>query len=73
VASVTLDGRELDPQATYRVTVNSYLADGGDRFSVFDEGREPVRGLLDVDALEAYFRELSPVGPPALGRIERQD
>jgi hypothetical protein len=40
---------------------------------VFDEGREPVRGLLDVDALEAYFRELSPVGPPALGRIERQD
>jgi 5'-nucleotidase len=73
VVSVTLDGRELDPQAAYRVTVNSYLADGGDRFSVFSEGREPVRGMVDVDALEAYFKEFSPVSAPALGRIERRD
>jgi 5'-nucleotidase len=73
VVSVTLDGRELDPQASYRVTVNSYLADGGDRFSVFNEARDPVRGVVDVDALEAYVKEFSPVSAPALGRIERQD
>jgi 5'-nucleotidase len=73
VASVTLDGREMDPQAAYRVTVNSYLADGGDRFSVFNEARDPVRGMVDVDALEAYFRDFSPLDPPALGRIERRD
>jgi 5'-nucleotidase len=73
VGSVTLDGRELDPQAAYRVTVNSYLADGGDRFSVFNGARDPVRGMVDVDALEAYFREVSPVDPPALERIERRD
>jgi 5'-nucleotidase len=73
VVSVTLDGRELDPQAVYRVTVNSYLADGGDRFSVFNEARDPVRGMVDVDALEAYFKEFSPVTAPALGRIERRE
>jgi 5'-nucleotidase len=73
VASATLDGRELDPQAPYRVTVNSFLADGGDRFNVLNEGRERVRTIVDVDALEAYFRQFSPVGSPALGRIERSD
>ena len=30
--SVTLDGRPLDPAARYRVTVNSFLAAGGESF-----------------------------------------
>jgi 5'-nucleotidase len=71
VVRMTLDGREINPRADYRVTVNSFLAEGGDRFGVLNEGRDRVRTLVDVDALEAYFREFSPVVPPALGRIVR--
>src|SRR5262249_57213288 len=33
-----LDGRPVDPAASYRVTVNDYLASGGDGFTVAKEG-----------------------------------
>jgi 5'-nucleotidase len=72
IQSATLDGRELDPAADYRVTVNSFLAEGGDRFSVLTQGRDRMRTVVDVDALEAYFREVGKVTSPALGRIVRQ-
>jgi 5'-nucleotidase len=72
IQSATLDGRELDPAADYRVTVNSFLAEGGDRFSVLTQGRDRIRTVVDVDALEAYFREVGEITSPALGRIVRE-
>ena len=39
-SSISLDGVAVDPGARYRVTVNSYLADGGSGFSVLTEGTE---------------------------------
>lgn len=71
VTEVKLDGKPLDPKATYRVTVNDYLLTGGDRFAVLREGTDSEAGPIDVDALEAYFAAHSPVAPPALGRIKR--
>jgi 5'-nucleotidase len=71
IQSATLDGRELDAAADYRVTVNSFMAEGGDRLSVLTQGRDRIRTVVDVDALEAYFHELAQVAPPALGRIVR--
>ena len=41
---------------TYRVTVNSFLADGGDRFFVLREGTNRVGSLVDTDALRAVPR-----------------
>lgn len=45
----------LDPATTYRVTVNSFLADGGDNFRVLTSGADRIGGALDLDALEAYL------------------
>lgn len=53
--SVTLNGVAVDQTARYRVTMNSFLADGGDNFSVFAQGADPLGGAQDLDALEAYF------------------
>ncbi len=39
-----------------RVTVNSFLASGGDGFSVFAEGTDRVGGPPDVEALVEYLR-----------------
>ena len=50
-ASLRLHGRPIEPDAAYRVTVNSFLADGGDGFSVLKEGIDRVTGPYDVDAL----------------------
>ena len=54
-ATITLGGVTVDPAASYRVTINSFLATGGDGFAVFDEGTDRLGGALDLDALEDYF------------------
>ena len=61
VVSVTLDGTPIDPARDYRVTVNSYLANGGDSFAAFVQGRDRVIGTTDIAALEAYLKPASPM------------
>jgi 5'-nucleotidase len=54
-ASIRLNGVPLDPNGNYRVTVNSFMADGGDQLYVLREGSARLGGAQDLDALEAYF------------------
>ncbi len=70
--SITLGGVTLDPAATYRVTVNTFLADGGDGFTVLREGTDRFGGPVDTDAFEAFLRAAEPAGisPPATDRID---
>ncbi|MEW5991227.1 MAG: bifunctional metallophosphatase/5'-nucleotidase [Chloroflexota bacterium] len=69
-ASIRLNGVVVDPAASYRVTVNSFLADGGDNFVVLKAGTSRLGGDVDLDAVEKYFAaQVGPVAPPTLGRI----
>jgi 5'-nucleotidase len=68
---MSLHGQRIDPAASYRVTVNNYLALGGDGFTVLKQGAAPRFGVYDVDALYGYFRAHSPVAPAAASRIVR--
>ncbi len=70
-ASISINGTVLDPEAQYRVTVNSFLAEGGGGFSVLTEGTERTGGMLDVDALIAYFGSVGEVSPSPQDRITR--
>jgi 5'-nucleotidase len=70
---MTLNGQRIDPAAAYRVTVNQFLAVGGDGFTALKEGTLPRVGPYDVDALNAYFGANSPVTPLAPGRIFRMN
>jgi 5'-nucleotidase len=54
---IRFKGKPLNPSATYRVIVNSFLADGGDGFSVFTQGRERSTVGSDLHAIELYLRE----------------
>jgi 5'-nucleotidase len=69
--SVTLDGRPLETSATYRVTVNSFLADGGDGFGTFKQGREARTGAMDVDAFEQFIARRAQGEATTLDRIKR--
>jgi 5'-nucleotidase len=74
VEAIRLNGRTLSPTDAVRVTVNSFLADGGDGFRVLREGRDRVGGPLDLDALTDYLRAESaarPLAPTAPPRIRR--
>lgn len=69
IASITIGGTPIDPNATYRVTVNSFLADGGDNFFILAQGTDRLGGEVDLDALDTYFGANSPVAPGPQNRI----
>ena len=69
VEQIAIGGVPVEPAATYRITVNSFLADGGDGFSVLTQGTNDVVGGPDLDALVAYFGANRPTAPPATDRI----
>jgi len=69
VSDMTLNGEPIDLNASYRVTVNSFLADGGDNFTALRQGTDRLGGALDLDALEDYFAANSPVEPGSVDRI----
>ncbi|HNB51111.1 MAG TPA: bifunctional metallophosphatase/5'-nucleotidase [Anaerolineales bacterium] len=68
-ATIMLNGVVIDPTASYRVTVNSFLADGGDNFFVLKDGTDRLGGDVDLDAFEKYFANYSPLTPGTLTRI----
>jgi 5'-nucleotidase len=64
----------LEAARRYRVTVNDFLAGGGDGFSSLKEAGTGQLGPLDAEALEQYFRAQSgPVDAHTEGRIVRAD
>lgn len=67
------DGTPVQPEGRYRVVVNSFLADGGDNFTVLREGTDRVVGPIDLDALVEYLQRVpQPVSARIEGRIQRQ-
>lgn len=71
VSEMRLDGEPVRPDQILRVTVNSFLASGGDSFEDFNAGRDALGGELDVDALEHYISSHPDLVPPRAGRIVR--
>ncbi|MGO4705099.1 bifunctional UDP-sugar hydrolase/5'-nucleotidase [Microvirga sp. 2MCAF38] len=69
--SIKLNGKTLAMEESYRVTINNFLSDGGDGFSVLKQGKNPLYGPFDIDAFAAYFAGNSPIEPVKLDRITR--
>ena len=69
IISMTLNGVAVDPAKDYRMTVNAYLANGGDSFTAFLKGRNQTIGTTDIAALEAW---LKPSNPPRAGAPEQR-
>ena len=67
--SVVVGGTPLNLTGTYTVAMNNFLADGGDGFTAFTAGTNPVNGQLDIDAFTAYLTAHQPVSPPAPTRV----
>ena len=71
IASIAIGGTPIVATDTYRVTVNSFLADGGDNFAVLVDGTDRLGGEVDLDALVTYFGDNTPVAPGPQNRITR--
>jgi 5'-nucleotidase len=53
----------VPPTKTYRVTVNNFLATGGDGFTVLVGGTSQLGGAQDIDALVSYLNGYKAPGP----------
>lgn len=70
VSNVKLNGVPLDPAASYMVTVNNFLADGGDNFTTFRAVTSPrLDGGNDLQAFLNFLGAFSPVSPPGRDRV----
>jgi 5'-nucleotidase len=70
ITAISLNGVPLDPAASFKVTMNNFLADGGDSFPGMTAGTGRVTApLFDVDALAAYLGAGAPVAPGPQNRI----
>ena len=73
IADIRLNGQSIGATTSYRVTVNSFMAEGGDNFVVLRDGTSRLGGEVDLDALTAYFASSSPVAPGPRNRITRNN
>jgi 5'-nucleotidase len=79
VVTAQINGVDLDQAASYRITTNNFLADGGDDFQSLRAGTNRTtlpEGQFDIDSLVRYMAPSltgAPIAPPALDRISVQD
>lgn len=53
--NLVVGGVVQNPERTFRVTVNNFIATGGDGFRVLLDGSNVLGGAQDIDALVAYL------------------
>ncbi|SRR5216683_181324 len=72
VVEVRKGGQPIDRAANFTVTVNNFIAAGGDNFTTLLNGAGQVDGPIDLDALVAYVESLEqPFSATIEGRITR--
>jgi 5'-nucleotidase len=73
VAACDAAHQPVDAARHYRVTVNDFLANGGDDFTLLRQFGPGESGPLDRDALEQYLRTAAVAAPAPAPRIVRTD
>jgi 5'-nucleotidase/UDP-sugar diphosphatase len=71
VTRVTLpDGTPIDPNATYKIATNNFMAAGGDQFTTLTQGQNTTDTQINlVDTVVRYLQQNSPVDPQVEGRL----
>jgi 5'-nucleotidase len=65
ISNMMLSGNPIVPGTTYKVTLNNFIADGGDSFPAFTAGTNRVYAPdFDIDALADYLDANTPPGVP---------
>lgn len=73
VREIYVNGEPLREDATYTVTVNSYMAGGGSGYPLADAPRVATTDTLLAEAVIDYFEAEGTVSPGVEGRMRRVD
>jgi 5'-nucleotidase len=68
---IALNREPLASTGSYRIAVNSFLAEGGDGFVVLRQGTDRIGGGQDIDALLDYLKAPALQSPSVQVRINR--
>lgn len=71
VTDLRLNGAPIAPAANYRVTVNSFLSEGGDGYPILIAGKDKLGGAQDIDALIEFLATSKSYAPDTTPRITR--
>ncbi len=72
IVEIRKNGAPINLAQIYSVTANSFIAAGGDNFTVFNQGINRVGGPVDLDALIAYIQSIpQPFSATLESRIAR--
>ncbi len=71
IVEAAVNGAPLEPEGRYTVAVNEFLAEGGERYSLFTEARRLGEGPKDIDALARYLESIRTLRPITDHRIRR--
>jgi 5'-nucleotidase len=69
VSDLRVAGQPVDPTASYRVSLNNFLAAGGDGFATFTEGTNLTGGPIDLDAFTGYLTAHPGLSAPPANRV----
>jgi 5'-nucleotidase len=70
-SSMMLNGVPMSQTATYRVVISTFLQGGGDNFTVFKQGTNPIQGGFDIAALVSYMAKNPNYQPVTPNRITK--
>jgi 5'-nucleotidase len=69
ILNIQIRQQPIEMNQAYNVTMNSFLASGGDGFHQFNTAPTVAGGELDVDALSDYIRKNPNLKTPTVQRI----
>ncbi len=71
VIGLTLNGQAVQAEQALRITVNSFMAEGGDGFTQLKAGRQRQGGAQDMDALLDFLQtNPAPVSTPRIDWLD---
>jgi 5'-nucleotidase / UDP-sugar diphosphatase len=69
IVELKIGGKDLDPEKTYRVATNDFLAVGGDGYDTFKKSKMLNTGITFYDLMEETLSKMDKINPKVEGRI----
>ncbi|MCF6460411.1 5'-nucleotidase C-terminal domain-containing protein [Clostridium sp. Cult3] len=70
IVSVTIDGKDIEMDKSYKVVTNDFLSGGGDKFDMLKEGKVTLKTKYYLrDSFKEYLLKHGTISPEVEGRI----
>ncbi len=61
VKDILIGGKKIEPNKTYTIATNAYIASGGDHYSMLKNGEQYNTNYVLADVVKEYIQHISPI------------